>query len=138
MFREAFLDICTESRLDIDAETLKRIEAEFNAAVEKDRRLIVMILLGVVAMIAGGWIVGLTIMELVRVLGGGRTASIVVAATVTPTVLIGAWFVIFPPLLRRTMRRTLRNCGYDICVTCGYNLTATPSEKPCPECGKMR
>ena len=137
-FSRTFVEICTESRLDIDPESMKRIESEFSTRLEGDRRVVLMILGGIAAMIASGWIVGLSLVWVVGWLSGDRTASLVIAGTVTPLFLIGLWFLIFPRMLRRTMRRTLRECGFDICVPCGYNLSATPPEKPCPECGRMR
>lgn len=37
--------------------------------------------------------------------------------------------------VRRRLRRTLRDLGYEICVNCGYDMRGLP-ENRCPECGE--
>jgi hypothetical protein len=51
------------------------------------------------------------------------------------TLFAAAWFslLILPWQTRKHLRRRAGRCKH-----CAYDLTATPSEKPCPECGKLR
>ncbi|MEM7229776.1 MAG: hypothetical protein AAF432_13275, partial [Planctomycetota bacterium] len=38
---------------------------------------------------------------------------------------------------RRLFRQAIRDCGYDICMGCGYDLRATTESSACPECGRL-
>lgn len=134
--KRVFLDDATASRLSLDREEVRALERRLNEHVGADRHARMGIGLGVLAMIAGGWLVGGGLVWLGGTVGLPRPTTILAAGIITPVSLIALWFLIFPRVMRRATRRSLRACGHDVCIGCGYLLTGLPADRPCPECGR--
>lgn len=135
-FRRLFIDTVTASRLDLDAAELAEAERRFNDAASQDRRIILVIVVGGLTMLIGGWTVGLALADGLQTIGVSPGPSTWIASSVTPVTFIAIWFTVFPRLIRRPIRRILRDCGHDVCVRCGYHLVGTDGTAACPECGQ--
>lgn len=133
--RAVFIDVATVGRLDIDPETVKRVERRIEEIARTDRRLIVIIAIGATTMVALGFAIGSCLLWLGNALDVPRTAGIIISAVGTPATLIALWFSILPRVMRRHVRRTLRECGVDLCSRCGYLREGIEPETRCPECG---
>ncbi|MEO1009437.1 MAG: hypothetical protein AAFX79_12820 [Planctomycetota bacterium] len=132
----SLIDAATSRRLDLDAAELEALEEGVNRETSADRRLSRLMLVGILATIAGGITAGSGIRWALASMGLPRGAAIAIAGVATPALFIAAWFVVFPPLQRGAVRRALRRLGYDVCAGCGYALEGLPADATCPECGR--
>lgn len=130
------LEIFAQSGVELDREQTQAVERRFEELLKASPRTNWLIMAGIAVMLVTGCVIGSGVVEVVERLGGSTLIVGITAGLVTPACLVGIWFLIFPRLMRRGMRQALRDCGHDVCVRCGYNLTATDAAGPCPECGR--
>lgn len=60
------------------------------------------------------------------------------AAVATVCLLANLPWLFLCQFMRRRLQRRLRWISTGCCAWCGYDLAATPEERPCPECGRQR
>ena len=96
-----FIDVATESRLELDEATMRRVEERIDEAVNVNRRLIGGVTLAVLLMIGAGLAIGVGIMTLMKSAGMPKPLAITTVAVVNPTLLLLTWFRVFPPIMRR-------------------------------------
>ena len=137
IIRRMFVDVCTESRLELDAPDMERVQTRFVELIFRNVWWSAVVLLAFVVTAPVSIGLGISVRHVVRDLGGGPLAIGITAAIVVSAVLGTGWFVLIPKLLKSGMRQALRDCGYDICRRCGYSLAQHGSPQ-CPECGTER
>lgn len=140
-----FVDLSTSSQVEFDPDDAKRIDARYNEIMAKDPVAMLVTLAGIVIMIAVGTVVGTFMVKTLIGAGVGQTTAIVGSVIFLVPALLIVWFNVFPRIMRKMMRRALRDCGIDVCIGCGYDLRGHADSKcetcqrplPCPECGRL-
>ena len=134
-WKSFLIDLSTERPLDLSPDDVKRVNKRFEFMLKRRRRVQALILAGVAAMIGIGFATGTGVSRLVESLGGSSLHVGLASGVLTPLVLLIVWLFMFPRILRHGVRLSLRDCGFDVCVVCGYDLTGKGPNARCPECG---
>ena len=129
-----FINHCTDSRLRLTDDEVRLVNRQVRVLTERDRSTLVAAIVGIpVALIVGG-IGSVLLSRALRQHVGSAAADWISGMSVMMTLSVG-WLFVSARLYRRVARRAMVDCGFPICVGCGYLLEGVEGDV-CPECGR--